>query len=1431
MAVSTSESFKPVTVVLPDDNEETTSAETEMYEVDSFPVDAVVDESVDAVVDDSALVANKGVTLKEGLSGSTGPFRLSFSPQEFSDLWATYTEAANAPQSTFKTPAQGFASSLVDTLVFDPFYEGKMDYNSLRMGTAPILQELGIDGALSDEQIIEVFAEDENGDNIIADPDFFEGLKRRSLGAAGATGAFFAGMNIGNAAVAGVPPVTPWTAAVRLGVPIITGAVGYVAGSFAGDTATDVLMGREPILVPGKDSADYKAGKATADAVAFMITPWMAPVRGANLGGSIALNNAKVKAQNFMGPTLPSALKAPLSTRVVAKAEGIIGNMGTLARTNPFKTTFIEGTAAALSVKGTETAETIAPDNPWVRFGFETVGGLTGAVAADLAANRVPQVLKWGGRGVYNIFNKIRGRESLDEMQLKYGISQEEIRTAGNFITEQLEKNGENPEEILRILNDPSFNKWLVDENGNQIELDPATRAASITLLSLQNQFIDAAPGAFGADAGAKMKSSVDALRRALLAMYADGSKEALSDAALVQTSLFAGVLDSKLARAVSNAQEAMRRVRPEGDDVDLQAADNIFTLLDGQYTAGRSEEQLLWRQIPRDVEVTSFINEDGVTQSTPNFISKWDELLGDETPEIRAAILKNDDLNLLNKFVIRKTEELGLTTEAPVLVPEKALPEQKKLDKALSNLLKSEDDISESFLSSELKDLQEISKKLAQSNESTPEAIKSLRDQRDALLNRVTTSAEIGEPLGMALKEENKALKALSAAYGAQADLLVAKSLFAADQSLPKASKEIIGVNANELFRTRGRALAMGKRLNAGGFNDEARIANEMADAMLADLNSFGIGVNQAYDTARSYSRAFNDVFTRAYAGEVLGTKKNGAPKISIETMANTMMKGDAAFMRAAQLDGIAKFQVTQSLTNLLRSDNPDVPELGDIGATLLKDFQANVDPQSGVLDMDLMRAWYGRNEELIKSVPNLNTRISAAMNGSVQLRSAEDTLLRTIRANTLNPDGTLNVGALSNWRNNANNERLLDLFPSLKTDLDNVDKAANLLTQTKIDNKAAEVVERNAVGLYELLPDKTTNAATAIALGISSSNPKPFKDMNRLMRLITDVGEDGFSVSAKNSPNTGKTWTQADLKDGMRTAIYDTVFKAAADGTSFNPAAAYNRLFAKHPNADISIAEWMRSNDLIGAEQLKDTQKFLRKMGEIQAFTMKAKPGQTDEFFTDIGDGIKILAAMGGSVAGTNLRQLFGGGGSGDLIAAGRGASYGQALASKYMAELPQSLQASRVAIILENETLLRQVLKTGRTEREKNALAQQLEQMFINNYIVSPTRRGGGEALQTATDETLSEEEGTVLIPTDPVTTPAAPVITPAAPVITPAAPVITPSDPVTNEVEPATQQNPSRQQPPISSSGPVDRERFAQFFPEDRDLVSGIGSLMG
>ncbi|MGB1652031.1 MAG: hypothetical protein ACPHEP_13465, partial [Acidimicrobiales bacterium] len=290
------------------------------------------------------------------------------------------------------------------------------------------------------------------------------------------------------------------------------------------------------------------------------------------------------------------------------------------------------------------------------------------------------------------------------------------------------------------------------------------------------------------------------------------------------------------------------------------------------------------------------------------------------------------------------------------------------------------------------------------------------------------------------------------------------------ADGDAATDAAEIIGLNANELFRIRSRALAMGKRLSADNKDDEARFAWAVADALLADLNSFPIGVNQAYDTARSYSRAFNDVFERAYAGEVLGTQKNGAPRIPIDQLRSRLFKADGAYLRAAQLDSVAQFGAQQSLTNILASEVG--PEFAETGQTLLAQFNDAIDPTTNTIDLPKMRQWYGANKDLIESVPGLNTRIVDAMNTATTLREAEEVLLRSVRADALNPDGTLSTSGLSNWMNQEDNQRLLQMFPGVAEDLQDVRKAEYLLKQTKSQNASDLAAERAGIANTSWLP-----------------------------------------------------------------------------------------------------------------------------------------------------------------------------------------------------------------------------------------------------------------------------------------------------------------------------------------------------------------------
>ena len=104
-----------------------------------------------------------------------GPLRMSF------DLYDTFEEEAAKPDSQFRSAEQGFAFSLVESLKYDSYLSDKVDYNLLRTGEAPILAELGLEGqALTDKQIIELFAQDDQGRDIEADPGFFQGVKRRA---------------------------------------------------------------------------------------------------------------------------------------------------------------------------------------------------------------------------------------------------------------------------------------------------------------------------------------------------------------------------------------------------------------------------------------------------------------------------------------------------------------------------------------------------------------------------------------------------------------------------------------------------------------------------------------------------------------------------------------------------------------------------------------------------------------------------------------------------------------------------------------------------------------------------------------------------------------------------------------------------------------------------------------------------------------------------------------------------------------------------------------------------------------------------------------------------------------------------------------------------------------------------------------------------
>ena len=98
--------------------------------------------------------------------------------------------------------------------------------------------------------------------------------------------------------------------------------------------------------------------------------------------------------------------------------------------------------------------------------------------------------------------------------------------------------------------------------------------------------------------------------------------------------------------------------------------------------------------------------------------------------------------------------------------------------------------------------------------------------------------------------------------------------------QTLQKLSADGSVSNTGELIRLRSELLNQARMLRSGLAPDlnNARRMGDLADAVLQDLGSIN---SPAIKTARDYSYALNERLTRTYAGEVLGTKANGADAI----------------------------------------------------------------------------------------------------------------------------------------------------------------------------------------------------------------------------------------------------------------------------------------------------------------------------------------------------------------------------------------------------------------------------------------------------------------------------------------------------------------------------------------------------------------------
>ena len=194
--------------------------------------------------------------------------------------------------------------------------------------------------------------------------------------------------------------------------------------------------------------------------------------------------------------------------------------------------------------------------------------------------------------------------------------------------------------------------------------------------------------------------------------------------------------------------------------------------------------------------------------------------------------------------------------------------------------------------------------------------------------------------------------------------------------------------------MRTNG--LTASRELRAIDNYNSARLSDLFSDAVNQDLTGAldeiaGEGTQAALSAARAFSRALNDVFTRAGApSAILGTRATGAERIPAEEAVKTLFTGrsDRVYRNAKEIAKVKKFLRDQV--------EPDVELLDDLSEFINVGSIVNDAP-------DIM-------ERALRNIRSV--AVSAERHG--------------------NPDDlALNVQELQKMAKDPNNQQLMALFP----------------------------------------------------------------------------------------------------------------------------------------------------------------------------------------------------------------------------------------------------------------------------------------------------------------------------------------------------------------------------------------------------------------
>ena len=1162
---------------------------------------------------------------------------------------------------------------------------GLFTYDNLKDGTAPLYdllplwKDMSIDQRINklgtNDKIIEFLTRTSKGKKLEFGT-MAEGAKRDALPQAFSLTGLVGGAKIGTQITSKIPTAGGLPGlAVKFGIPTVTSILGAFGAWKGGEFLTSQLFGDEKTILPGTRKA-YAQGKTAVGALSWLPLPFLIS-KNVDFGAAKYLDNVaemikKGYVVNQPFSTFQSGVakqlttgKAPRTARIIKGIEKMLTASGQFAKANPKATLGVETIVLGSQTSLAGVSEESFPGEPIPRVGMELTGSFVPGVLGTIFIDRFGAVLQ----ALKNSYTKIKDTGFKEGLNI---LKQRQQKGGAEKIIKLLEEHGEI--DPASAIDQTKFNALIkklseIDEFQTGTALTAGLKANSPVLMSIEAALAQTSRGL-----GKQQKSAISqqgtALRNMIAALIRTGDPVAIKEAMKLSQSVFETAIGTRLNNATQQLLESFSKVK--GDDVETNAelGKKLFTMVVEQLSLSRKMERNLWNKV-KTVEIKEFFSGGPKRKklNEPNFIKVFRDMFKGDPEEFIEYHGKT--IGPLIKFVNRKAKELGLEPVVdPKFIDELAKTKAQdftKVDEKIDEIIRfkgvqtTDADLFHPFGEIIPNDrvLTAINKAL-QDNNIEPITMADLKDGTKFTtkqMARITNYFEVGSqkpsytPLkGKGVAERNAELKRdhdyamsiykQSEKYFKQ----IAKKVGVEPSPAAAGAVDEVGtVTTNELVKMRSLALSIARgQAGPNGNSTGAGFATRFAKAILDDLNSVPEGANPNYDAARAFSAALNKVYTQTFAGDIVQKTNLGAYKNNPETLVKNLFSGgaDATNLRVKQIFEIGNFAQKNNLE----------------GAELLPNTI------SGTLNM----------------------------------------VLRNARAAAIDPDtGEFNQKALQRWM--TENKELLDsqAFQGLKSDLENLDTAKTLLSDTFFKNKNLQKKLEDQLYFKNISGKNAIESPTYIA-GMAIAGKNPTRDIRNLTRI------------AKASKNPEQSL------NGLYTSMLEYVMtKAGGTSQAFSARSMYDSLFSEMPTAlkRTNLSDIMIQNGIATQKQMDNVKRFVTELVKYEAMEAAGKFGADDlidNLNPLLGFYLKISGASIGQFVASKM-PLPGSRGMGTGLIESQA---GVEIMQRIFKNVPQSMKMDVMGELMQDPVRLAQMLKKVRTEQEVKTVSDSLSKWLLSS-----------------------------------------------------------------------------------------------------------------